>query len=80
MDNLNLAIQAYERSLRTISIGTCAPEPILELLPFLTQNFFGMAVSSETVPPDTLLPALENKPSPFTASARNSKIPIDILF
>lgn len=60
MDNLNLAIQAYERSLRTISIGSCAPGPILELLPFLTQHFFGMAVSSETVPPDTLLPALEN--------------------
>lgn len=60
MDNLTSAIQAYERSLRTISIGSCAPGPILELLPFLTQHFFGMAVSSETVPPDELLPALEN--------------------
>lgn len=60
MDNLTLAIQTYERSLHTISIGSCAPGPILELLPFLTQHFFGMAVSSETVPPDKLLPALED--------------------
>lgn len=52
-------IQAYERSLRTISIGACAPGPLLELLPELTERFYGMALTSETVSAESLLPGLE---------------------
>lgn len=53
------AIQAYERSLRTISIGACAPGPLLELLPELTERFHGMALNSETAVRERLLPGLE---------------------
>lgn len=62
LDDVNTmtnAIQTYERSLRTISIGSCAPGPLLELLPQLTERFYGMALSSETVSSDRLLPGLE---------------------
>lgn len=62
LDDVNTmtnAIQAYERSLRTISIGSCAPGPLLELLPELTERFYGMALTSETVCAENLLPGLE---------------------
>lgn len=62
LDDVNTmtnAIQAYERSLRTISIGSCAPGPLLELLPELTERFYGMALTSETVCAENLLPELE---------------------
>lgn len=54
------AIQAYERSLRTISIGSCAPGPLLKLLPELTNRFYGMTLTSEMVRPENLLPGLVN--------------------
>lgn len=53
------AIQSYERSLRTISVGSCAPGPLLELLPELTERFCGMALTSETADSKNLLPGLE---------------------
>ena len=53
------AIQAYDRSLRTMSIGSCAPGTLLELLPELTERFYGMALTSETVSAESLLPGLE---------------------
>lgn len=62
LDDVNTmtnAIQTYERSLRTISIGSCAPGPLLELLPELTERFYGMALTSETVALEHLLPGLE---------------------
>ncbi len=62
LDDVNTmtdAIQSYDRSLHTISIGTCAPGPLLELLPELTERFYGMALNSETVPLECLLPGLE---------------------
>lgn len=59
VNTMTTSIQAYERSLRTISIGACAPGPLLELLPQLTERFYGMALSSETVSSDCLLPGLE---------------------
>lgn len=52
-------IQAYERSLRTISIGSCAPGPLLELLPELTDRFYGMTLTSEIIAPERLLPGLD---------------------
>lgn len=51
-------VQAFERSLRTIFIGSCAPAPILELLSLLSERFTGMTISSETAASETLLPEL----------------------
>lgn len=59
VNTMTTAIQTYERSLRTISIGACAPGPLLELLPELTDRFYGMALNSETAPLERLLPGLE---------------------
>lgn len=59
VENMTKVIQAYERSLRTISIGSCAPGPLLELYPILTERFSGMTISSEMRNPDILLPELE---------------------
>lgn len=59
VNTMTNAIQAYERSLRSISIGSCAPGPLLELLPELTERFYGMALTSETVSEENLLPGLE---------------------
>lgn len=58
VEQLTNHVQAFERSLRTIFIGSCAPAPILELLPGLTERFIGMMISSETVAEETLLPEL----------------------
>ena len=54
------SIQAFERSLHTISIGSCAPAPIVELLYYLTEKFATMTFSSETVNPDSLVLGLKN--------------------
>lgn len=59
VENMTKVIQAYERSLRTISVGSCAPGPLMELYPDLTERFPGMAISSETRDSDILLPELK---------------------
>ena len=58
VENMTDRIQAFERSQRTISIGSCAPAPIVELYSFLTERFSSMAISSETVSEEILLPGL----------------------
>ena len=52
-------LQAFERSQRTISIGSCAPAPLVEVLYYLPERFIGMNLSSETVNPELLLPRLK---------------------
>lgn len=59
VDNMTRTVQAFERSLRTISVGSCAPAPIIELLSSLPERYSGMTTSAETVSPDHLLPGLE---------------------
>lgn len=59
VEHMTTAVQAFERSLRTISIGSCAPAPIIELLTFLSNRFSGMTIVSETVNPELLIPGLE---------------------
>lgn len=59
VDNMTRTVQAFERSLRTISVGSCAPAPIIELLSSLPERHSGMTTSAETVSPDHLLPGLE---------------------
>lgn len=53
------SVQAFARSQRTLSIGSCAPAPILELLNHLPGQLLDMATASETVAPEQLLPGLE---------------------
>ena len=52
-------LQAFERSQRTISIGSCAPAPLAELLVTLPERFIGMNLSSELLCPELLLPRLK---------------------
>lgn len=60
VEQMTQSIQAFERSLHTISIGSCAPAPIVELLYYLTEKFATMTFSSETVNPDSLVLGLKN--------------------
>ena len=60
VEQMTQSIQAFERSLHTISIGSCAPAPIVELLYYLTDKFATMTFSSETVNPDSLVLGLKN--------------------
>ena len=60
VEQMTQSIQAFERSLHTISIGSCAPAPIVELLYYLTEKFATMTFSSETVNPDSLVFGLKN--------------------
>ena len=62
VEQMTQSIQAFERSLHTISIGSCAPAPIVELLYYLTEKFATMTFSSETVNPDSLVLGLKNNP------------------
>ena len=59
VDNMTRTVQSFGRSLRTISIGSCAPAPIIELLSSLPEHHAGMTTSAETVSPKQLLPGLE---------------------
>ena len=60
VEHMTQSIQAFERSLHTISIGSCAPAPIVELLYYLTEKFATMTFSSETVNPDSLVLGLKD--------------------
>lgn len=59
VDHMTRTVQSFERSLRTISVGSCAPAPMIELLSSLPERYAGMNTSAETVSPDHLLPGLE---------------------
>lgn len=59
VNNMTRTVQAFERSLRTISVGSCAPAPIIELLSSLPERYSGMTTSAETVSPDHLISGLK---------------------
>ena len=52
-------VQAFDRSQRTIFIGSCAPAPILELMYHLSGRFADMSITSETAAPELLVPGLQ---------------------
>lgn len=55
------SVQTFDRSLRTISIGTCTPFPINELLPLLEERFIGKSFMYEIVDTDEkLIEGLKN--------------------
>ena len=51
-------VRAFDRSQRTISIGSCAPAPLWELVPLVSQLCPEMTVSSEMKDTDVLLDSL----------------------
>lgn len=51
---------AYERSQRTVVLGSCSAFPSRELMPILQDRFRGMAITSVIVPDDKLLSGLKN--------------------
>ena len=55
----NVTLFDRQKNKMTISIGACAPGPLLELLPELTERFQGMALNSEPAVRERLLPGLE---------------------
>lgn len=61
VDSMTMAVKNFERSLRTISIGSCAPGPIMALHPFLLERFSGFSILSEEKPQEQLLDDLRSK-------------------
>lgn len=53
-------IRAFDRSLRTLSIGSCAPGPLIALLPRATGIYFDLTVSSAIDTEENLLKGLEH--------------------
>ena len=52
-------LRNYDRSQRTISIGSCAPAPLWEILPILSDIHTEMTISSEIKDTETLLQGLK---------------------
>ena len=61
VDNMTLAVKNFERSLRTICIGSCAPGPIMALHPALLERFSWFSILSEEKPQEQLLDDLRSK-------------------
>lgn len=53
-------VRTFDRSLRTINIGSCAPGPLMKLLPMATAVFSNMTISSAVDDEEKLLYGLEN--------------------
>lgn len=53
-------IQAFERSRRTILVGSCAPAPLWEIPPLLSNLYPDMTISSEMRENDVLLQKLKD--------------------
>lgn len=53
-------VQAFDRSHRTIALGSCAPVPAYELTPHLQQMYTDMTISSDTKTDDILMQGLMN--------------------
>lgn len=54
------SVRAFDRSIHTISVGSCCPGPLMDLLPKITGLFHGMAVSSAVDTQEQLLKGLKN--------------------
>ena len=52
---------AYNRSLRTISIGSCAPFPLNELMPVLLERLPGKTISAEVTGDERLIDGLKKR-------------------
>ena len=52
-------VQNHYRQLHTISIGSIAPGPLMEMIPFLSGTFLSMTISTEVKTEEVLLKGLE---------------------
>ena len=59
-EGMEQRMAAYARSLRTIHIGSCAPAPMWEVTPLLSQKYPDMTIAAEMNRPDKLAEGLEN--------------------
>ena len=57
-ENMAEKVKLFDKSRRTISIGSCAPGPFLELSPLLSKLFDGISVSMEINEEDVLIKGL----------------------
>ncbi len=53
-------VRAFDRSLHTITIGSCAPGPLMKLLPLATAKYANMTISSAVDDEERLLSGLKN--------------------
>lgn len=53
-------VRAYDKSLRTIKIQSCAPAPLWSMIPSIANNFAGMSVSSELLSIDEIIENVMN--------------------
>lgn len=68
-------VRAYDRSLRTLSIGFCAPVPQSVLTPLINSIFEGMAVSSEMSDDEGFLGKLDEGVLQFAVMHTRPKTP-----
>ncbi len=54
-------VRAFDRSLHTVNIGSCAPGPLMVLLPQMTGIFSGMTVSSDMADERALISGLDSQ-------------------
>lgn len=52
---------AYDKSLRTVNIGSCAPFPINEIMPVLQERLPGKTISTEISSDEKLIAGLKNR-------------------
>lgn len=60
MESMIQRIQTYDRSLHTITIGSCAPAPLWDMVPLLSSLYADMTVSHEIKEQEKLLQGLKN--------------------
>ena len=60
-ESMEEQVRLTDRRSKTITIGSCAPGPLLELMPRLSTTFSGMALSTEMTNEETLVSGLKNK-------------------
>lgn len=57
---MSVKLQAFERSQHTLSLGSCAPAPLWQLTPILSQLYPDMTIQSEIKLHEQLLSGLQN--------------------
>ena len=53
-DSMIKRIKAFDRSQRSVAVGSCAPYPLNELMPLLQEYFGGMIITSKLAELDTI--------------------------
>lgn len=60
MQDMTEKVRIFDRNSRTISVGSCAPAPLLDVIPTLSNAYPDMAISSEMQEQDKLLQGLKD--------------------